>query len=273
MNFSKLQALLAASSLACLSVVHAEIASGQYSASFAGDVNLWDISGSYSNSFDLGDGEALLYNYTLVLDPNGKISGNGSADFDFGSYGMNLNMALSFNGIVSSARGVTRVNLNMRMRGSGNVQGYDCTLTATMAQKLEIDPTNLVMVGTAGGRVGVSVRGIGSRAATLPKSEVYTPLPTGMDGTWNVTVNVTTNRNRYSGSASVMLGNGESFPFTASGTYMPRTDLSRLTLRGVAAINRAMSLSLSACCTNSQMNLKSLSGRALGQSLKLPLTK
>src|SRR2546423_12473501 len=99
-------------------LARAEIASGDYTLSFNGDVNLWDISGTYNESLGL-----ITLNYSLNMDSSGKFTGDGSANYDDGAN--ILNMDILFSGAVKSAGDVVRVSMKMAMAGSGVVEDPD----------------------------------------------------------------------------------------------------------------------------------------------------
>src|SRR5438094_3340580 len=87
-------------------VAQAEIASGDYTLSFNGDINLWDVSGTYHE--DIPGGTAGTLDYTINSDPAGKLSGEGTAHFeDSGDY---LDADFSFTGAIKSAGSVVRVS-------------------------------------------------------------------------------------------------------------------------------------------------------------------
>jgi hypothetical protein len=246
-------------------VLYAESVSGDHTLTFDGDVSLWDLSGTYNE--DLSD---FNLSYSISMDPTGKFIGEGSAVYEDDLMDAYLSSSYSFNGKASSAAGVVRVGMTLKMTGSGYVQGYFCTFTAVARENLELDSASRQLVGSASGRVAVAVPELRRRAgAPIPRTEVVTALPYDVVGNWDLALNVAPNQNKYAGVATVSLPNGKSFPFTAKGTYSPRTDLSKLILQGQDPY-RSVKFNLTGCCTNAQLVLKSLSGKMLGQSLRLP---
>src|SRR5439155_456169 len=103
---------------------------------------------------------------------------------------------------------------------------------------------------------------------SFPPFEIHTALPVEATGAWNLSLNISTNRAKYAGSAAITLSNGKSFPLLASGTYSPKTDISRLLLRGTGT-NSGISLSLTGSSTNGEVVIQKLTGHALGQTLRL----
>ena len=241
--------------------LYAELASGPYAHSF--DAGLWDISGHYNDEVA---GTAM--DFSLVTDPGGKVTGQGTASMS--EAGSSLSLNLLVNGTIASSGKAVRVNLTLKMNGSGYVQGYYCTFTATATEKMEIDPQDNQLVGYYSGKVTVSVPSLHKKASSsIPRTEQQEYLPSDANGLWDLTVNSSAARNKYTGSAAISLDNGRILPLTLTGSFTPKTDVSKFTLKG-QGLNRSVSLSLTACCANAQLNLKSLTGKALGQTLRLP---
>ncbi len=241
----------------------AEMASGDYSVSFNGNVNVWDLSGTTSQ--EVGN---IMLDYSLNSDAAGKLTGQGHfyySDYDSGDQ---ISGPLSFSGTVKSAGTVVRVNLNIKMNGEGQVQGSDVTFLATMKESLEINEPDRQLIGTVSGKVTVAVAGLGRHTGSIPPIEAQTSIDPDMTGGWDLSVNLSTNRTSYSGNAAILLSNGRSFPLTASGNYAAKTDLSKLSLKGTE-LSRAISLSLTTSSTDGQMTVGKLSGKVLGQKLLL----
>lgn len=252
-------ALVAALAAIC-PLARADIASGTYTMEFDGNVTLWDVSGSYSE--DIG---GISVDYTLSVDPAGKITGYGSANY-YGGYGIDIDMNFNFTGTVKTIGAITRVSMTMTMKGKGAVQGYTFSFSASIKEALEIDADAQNMVGTTSGKISVSVKGVGGASQVIPKTEVTIDLPYDMDGSWDLGVNVTANKTKLTGTGRITLSNGSVYDFSVNGTYTPKTDVSKLTLKGMPA-NKAMNASIVANCGNSQMNVKTLKVKALGQTI------
>ncbi len=262
----QLIAWAAALALCAAPALYAEVITGSYTNSFSGSPSLWDVSGTYSDDL-AGMGTA---NYTLSLDPGGKITGHGTAHFSDESGGY-LDGDASLSGTLRSAGSLVRVNLTMKMSGSGVVEGYDVKFTGTLNERFELDATNRQLLGTISGRVTVAIPSLRRQASgAFPRTDLQTSLPQDASSAWDLALlNVTTNRTKYSGSGAILLANGTSLPLTATGSYVAKTDTSRLTLRG-QDLYRGVSLSVVAGFTNAQLTIKSLNGRALGQTLRVP---
>jgi hypothetical protein len=240
----------------------ASVATGDYAVSFGTNATLWDFSGSYTDSFGNGPIE-----YTINMDSSGVFTGVGAGSYSDDSGFLNFDVSLQ--GTARSSGNLVRVTVNLKMTGSGTIEGYDATFSATATERLELDPVGLQLIGTARGRGTVAVPGLGRQSAPIPTYDVQVPLPSDMSGTWGLALSVSTNQTKYSGTALATLSSGRSFPLTITGSYAPKTDASKLTLKG-AGLNRAISLALLASVTNSQVTLHKLNGKALGQTLRMP---
>ena len=242
------------------SVARADIASGSYTVEFDGNVSLWDISGTYSEDID-----GLTVDYTLSVDPSGKITGYGSANYA-GNYGIGIDTTFNLSGTVTTAGSVTRVTLNMTMKGSGQFQGSTINFGASLKESMEIDADASTLVGTTSGNVSLSVSGLGSFGEKIPATDVTLDLPSDMDGTWDLTLNATTGGAKVTGTGQIVLSNGSVYGFTLTGTYAFRTGLSKVTMKGLPA-DKTITANLVADFSKAGMNVKSLKGKALGQTL------
>jgi hypothetical protein len=235
-------------------------ASGDYAVAFEASPSLWDISGTYHQ--DLVN---LAVDYTINVDPSGKFTGIGTGSFHDGpDY---LEGAVSITGTLRAAGDVVRVNMTLKLNLLGEFEGTPTTFTATIKENLELDPASHQLVGTGNGKATVSVPGAGKQSASLPKLEIDTSLPVDATGSWDLALNLSANLNRYTGSSTVTLSSGRSFPLMATGSYGAKSDASRITLKGMD-LNRAIRLSMTAYYTNGQMTVRKLSGKAFGQSLR-----
>ena len=260
---SNLRSMLAAVLLVSVAfAARGDTATGSYILSFGTNVYLWDFSGSYTDDF----GNVPL-EYTISMDPGGKLTGTGTGTFEDGAD--HLDFTVSLTGATKTAGKVVRISLNIKMVGSGQVEGYNATFSATAKENFELDPINLQLIGTARGKATVAVVGLGKRSAAIPSTDVEVAVPSGMTGTWDLTLDVSTNKTAYSGDAAVQLSSGRSFPLLVKGSYASKSDASKLVLKGTG-LSSAISLALSASVTNAQMTLHKLNGIALGQTLKAP---
>ncbi len=246
------------------SLARAEMAAGTYTVSFGGNLDLYDLSGTYSE--DLG---GINLNYTLTMEPSGKFTGVGTASAgDFFGYDLNLDMDLDFTGAVSVSGNVTRVNMQMKLKGGGTVEGYAVTFSANMKETCEIDTSSQSLVGTVSGKVNVAVPAMHKKASQPVRDTVNTPLPWGMNGSWDLVLNVIpSGKSKYTGSGEVALSNDRTLPFTVTGSYASKSDTSKLTLKGSGS-NRGASVSVLGAFESGSVNVQTLAGKILGQTLK-----
>jgi hypothetical protein len=240
----------------------ADALSGTYTTTFNGDAGVWDISGTYNDSFQDMD-----LNLTINMEPSGKFTGQGSADVDVPGYGGNLHMDFNVTGAAKSSGSVVRVDMTMKMAGFGNIQGYDCTFNATVTENMEVDELSRQMTGSASGKVSVAVPAMKKKAsASIPKTDISMPLPASADDAWDLTVNVNPAANKYSGTATAGTST-KNIPMVVSGSYNGKTGISKLTIKGTN--DRALTLTATAVSVNGQIDFKALSGKVLGQTVRL----
>ena len=245
------------------SVAYGAMASGTYSVEFDGSASLWDVSGTYDASFD-----PIEINYTLSMDPSGKFTGEGSASisgYEDGYY-VDLHADFTFVGSVKSAGNVVRVNMSMKMTGSGEVAGYYATFAASIKEALEVDASTRQLVGTLSGKVSVAIPGQGKASQAIPQTDYAVSLPPDMSGIWELDLDVVPADTKYIGSGEVRLSNGTSFGFTLGGTYSVKTDLTKLTLKGIPPYSN-LNVSLAATNVTSELNIQTLKGKLLGQKI------
>ena len=108
------------------------------------------------------------------------------------------------------------------------------------------------------------VKNLGSTSYSLPMN---LPLPTGSDGTWKLDLQVIPSGGRLSGSAQITFPGQTSRPFKLTGSYSPKTGVSKILLQGTGPGKSSV---LRLTTTGPNMDLQSLSGRAEGQKLRFP---
>jgi hypothetical protein len=239
--------------------LRAEMGSGTYTNEFNGDVNLWDVSGTYGE-----DLAGLSLHYTLNMDASGKFAGQGAVSLpSFAGVNLSLNADYSFHGTVTTAGSAVRVTMAMKMKGSGEVQGTNFTFSASATEHLTPDPANRQLTGSVTGSESISIPIVHMHSTVPLRTTTQMALPAGMNGTWRLALDVSPDGNKYQGTGSVTLSNGKTIPVTVTGNYAAKTGVSRLTLKG-AGIN----LSLMGLLQNGQIVVQKLNGKALGQKLR-----
>jgi hypothetical protein len=262
MHLKKFTVLAALVGLCGASNLRAEMASGGYTNTFSyTNVPIWDISGTYGADVS-GSG----FDFTINMDRSGNFNGKGS----IAMAGL-TNVDLAFFGNVrNGASNVTRVNIGLRLKGKMDLgtQGGVMSFHATVIEKLEVDAATGTLIGTMGGAAGASFMGH-TVSERIPPTNVVMNLPVGVTGTWQLALDVQTNRNHYTGAGTVTLSNGRTIPVVANGSYAPRTDISRLVIHTApGTTNGIVNLGLTSTVAGGEIQIQRLIGRALGQTLR-----
>lgn len=253
-----------------LSPVRGDEASGQYTLDFDAPASIWDISGDYEDT--LG---GFTLSYTIVCDPQGRFEGLGTFSYEDDNAN-SFNGDFTFNGRVRSAHKVVRVRMRSKLSGTGSVSGEQDDFAATLAgrirKRLEIDPVALQLVGKAAARFRINAPGFVHTNGSVRMPDFASDIPLGMDGTWELTMNVFSDgSSNYTGNATIALSNDSQYGFLLSGRHL-RSDLSKFQLKGDEANPRAR-FSLTAAVTNNEtineIFVQSLRGRLLGQRIRL----
>jgi hypothetical protein len=249
---TKLLAMMVGLGISLIS--HAQPVAGEYHYSFTnGLIPLHDLSVSVVTNVD-GIDEQI----TLNLSPKGRLTGSFTAHYDDGTVVLDLNGSLA--GSLSS----TPPRYQMVFAGhgplSGTAYGRPIRGTHTFRARLEADP----ITGVATGRETVTVCLVGYGCRTESEDLSFNVIePANSEGDWSLVLNISTKRNTISGTAQAMLANGRTAEFRVLGTYAPRSQTTRLTLRGTGAANGVL-INLTA---DSAMQLRSVRGKLFGQPL------
>lgn len=255
--------------LTILSSVRGDEASGQYSLNFDAPASIWDISGNYEDTIG-----GFTLDYTIICDPLGRFAGQGTFTYDDGN-GNELDGDFTFRGRMCSAHKVVRVSTRCRLSGAGTLSGdvddFAATLAGRIRERLEIDPESLQLVGAAAARFRIVAKGFVHTNGAVRVPDFASSIPLGMDGTWELTLNVFPNNSNYTGNATIDLSNDTQYGLLLSGRHL-RNDLSKFRLKGDEVSPRAR-FSLTATVTNNEtineIFVRSLRGRLLGQRIRL----
>jgi hypothetical protein len=243
-------------------VAYADIADGSYDYDFSGIVPLWDISGNYS-----GGVAGLELDFPITEGPSGAFTGGGPFDYDDG-FGDVLDGTINVSGAVKQSDTDPRVSMDMLISGTGTVvdpagNTNDVTYAASAKLVLAIDIADGELVATSGS-VSVTEKdlttGKKERASESLVGGTLT-LPEDATGGWNLTLNLTPNGTKYTGTATVQTSTGGTAEFTATGSYESKTDTSNITLKGTADDSLKLVISTS----GSLMNIQSMNGQLFGQ--------
>jgi hypothetical protein len=242
---------------------YADMADGSYTNDFSGVVPVWDISGVYPSG-DLGGID--LY-FSVSEDPSGKFTGGGDFDYDTGYGDIGGNITAS--GTVKNSGTVTRVTMKLLLSGSGNIDGDDVVFTASATYNSEIDSADSELIGSGSAKITVKDLDTGkkkSESGSLGK-DLTMELPASAIGDWNLTLNLTTNKTKYTGTATVVTSTGATADYTATGSYTAKKDTSKITLKGTG-LSKGSSLSLLISTVGANLTVDTLSGKVFGQSVK-----
>lgn len=256
---SRIVAALLAVILALASdAAYAEIANGTYQFDFTGIVSLWDISGSYSGGIG-----PFTIDFSINEEPSGKLTGSGT----FNVEGLEGDIT-SLSGSMKGSSTDPHVEMNMRMSGTGDLQGVNAkvTLSANMHYKLNSADHGLDHP-TGSGTVTIKDLSSGktvSQSGTFRRSAL-TPLglPSDSTGDWAMSITLTPNGNALTGTATVETSTGATADFTVTGTYDSGTDTSKIALKGDAG-----KLSLVISTSGATLNVDSAKGKIFGQTVK-----
>jgi hypothetical protein len=81
---------------------------------------------------------------------------------------------------------------------------------------------------------GLGALDLPANRGTDGKQSCQFPLPAGMIGSWNLVLQVTPQKNKLSGTATLTLSNNRTLNYTVRGSYSARHEISTLRLVGCA---------------------------------------
>ncbi len=252
MKGSKTQILALMAALAfAVPAAYGDIANGTYFFGPSGNTLLWDISGLYGDLGTLGLGPELVF--TLNEDSAGNITGTGNS----------LLGAVTVTGKILGSSAKT--GATMSVNASGNSAGID--FNAKVKAKFVIDGPNHQLVVIAGSaaisETDVLTGKKSIHSSLLTKGDTL-ELPSHDSGSWNVTLNLTPNGNKYTGTATLENTSGSDVTFTATGTYSAKTDTSKIALKADGSM-----LNLVVSTSGPNITVHSINGKVFGQSLKI----
>ena len=228
---------------------------GEFTFHFTNQPAIWDLSATLARS-----NESFQLETTLIHAPNGALRGNCKVHYD--EVLTRFNAAYNTKGrVVGNA--TTPVNLNAHGTGqfTGTALGRSLSGPFRGSIALVLDATNRTLSGRETGTL--CAQGMGCRIIV---TNVSFQLPPDMNGTWSLTLELTTTRNAVRGTAAILLSNGRLVTFKVRGRYRSATGLSNLTLAGTGD---ALGLTLTSRL-DGHGNLQKLGGKLFGQRLAYP---
>ncbi len=236
---------------------YADQANGSYSFDFTGLVPLWDISGSYS-----GDLANFALNFSITEQPSGKLTGNGN----FSVSGLD-GAITSIGGSVKGSSADPHVGLNLKMSGKGTVDGKGVKVSVSANLHYDLDSAAADLDhGTGSGTETITILSTGqtlSQSGTFKRSAIpVLHLPTDSTGGWMLSMDLTPNGDKYSGTATIDTSTGATADFTVSGSYDSSADTSKIALDGAGG-----KLNLIISTSGPTLTVHSAKGKLLGQKI------
>lgn len=234
-------------SLTTLAAV-AQVPTGKFTYVFT-NLPLWDFTGTYQGSVDGG-----TYTEVVAQQANGKITGTSSETiFVDGDAFQATGNVLGSISLINQAVGIQYTWKN------GTFSGAGLSGTATVKGTAVVAPSSLSIENNFTGRF--CDRG---RCRTLSLSEEGA-LPSGMNGDWNLALDLTSAGTGFGGSAVLTLSNARTFSYSVGGHYNAKLEMAVLSLTGQGDAKGTF-LSITANGTN--LAPTKVSGSILGQKLK-----
>jgi hypothetical protein len=240
---------------------------GEYTYQFGGDLAVWDVSGSYSQDILGGEMDS---DFTLAQDGQGKITGTGHGDY--WDEDLSLNMDFTVKGSLKDVGSAVQCTCAFGISGTVEYEGKAYRLGGSFKYNLEIDQLARSLYGTITGKLCISGMGCASlEEFNGGPVEIEVALADAdMDGSWELTVNLSSPDNRkIIATAAGLLSNGVLVNMAGKGKYNAATDQVSLSLAGdkYSVDGRGAKLKLSADA--SDMGIIGLSGKVKGQGLTL----
>ena len=224
-----------------------------YSCDFTGELYIWDISGSYTDS-----AMGCTVSYVMTQDAKGKITGYGTASCSI--MGVDIDMSYNIKGSVGQKNNVATLKVNIKFLGTASYLGETYKFSASEKITAEINATTQTMSGIL--KVCAAIPALRYRECdTIGYSA---EVPPDMDGSSSLQFDVTEDGNKLLGSGTLTLSNGGVFVFSVKGKYNPKKDLSIFKLKGDTS---SKGCKLNIKIDESTDLITSLKGKALGQKI------
>jgi len=245
-------------------ITHAAPLTGDYSLDFAGNVSVWDLSGTYYETL----ADEIEAQYTIVQDADGYFTGAGT--FSFCVSGLCVNGDIALSGRVTGSPLDTRVAMKLMLEGEGERSGVTVVVTAKANARAEINRALREMVGRMTVRAcATGTDGVRTVRRCAIQGQAFRSLVAdpGMDGSLSMSINVTTADTTVTGTALVTLSNGNQWSYGVTGTFNATRNTTALALMPDAGSGSArMRLSVRSA-TSGTLLPAVLNGKVAGQKI------
>jgi hypothetical protein len=159
------------------------------------------------------------------------------------------------------------VAMNLPMSGNGTVDGkhVKVSLSANLHYHLDSAAADLDH-GRGSGTLTITLLSTGqtlSQTGTFRPSDISTlTLPDNATGDWTLSLALTPNGSKYSGTATITTSTSATADFTVTGTYDSSADTSKIVLEGAGG-----KLTLVISTSGATLNVNSATGKILGQKI------
>lgn len=210
--------LVVSSLLISAQLCSAQAPSGILNFSFDNSLPIWDLSGGYHialvNTDKNGQTTPVEFDVVINQDTRGQLSGTGESIVQIGENF--VAGAYEVKGSIRRQGGVTVVDLSVKINGQDTFAGKPniaYSLNVDTKAKVDIDDAgNGVLIGES--KINASFRGLGNLKGT---SDFSLGLPAGMDGSWELMLNVIPLGKKLGGTAVITLSNNRTLGFDLSG--------------------------------------------------------
>jgi hypothetical protein len=227
---------------------------------------VWDLTAAYGGNYvnsviteDSGETQVTVgYQVSFRQSGAGKLSGKGTnvINLTYGSKTTRIKVepfagTYRVAGSITSGHGLTRGFINYRADGTALLEGKRRRVRSE--QRIDFTFTNATKTAFITHRDNATISGMNLVLWTknLFRSRDDTPPPPGGkiashgaygtlemnyvtsgDGSWTLSMSLSTTNNRVKGSAVVTLSSGQAYNYRVNGAYDPATQCSRLELAG-----------------------------------------
>ncbi len=240
------------------------------------DNKLWDISGSYAVNLNVvsrnGNSIPVQIDFFLQQGPTGKLTtsaGNITGLVFDDDNNSQFAITTKISGKVTGSSGVGRVHFTVKFSGNGPFGGVpNVTVQGSMNVDAETDASSGQLVGTKVTHFTANIVGVNNISGTA--HNVSMALPAGVDGTWNLTMNLA-GLNKFTGTGIVGLA-GQSFGLDLTGKF---NGLLNIKATGANDVPDTLSFkgSNAKIFVTPSFNTVQVEGKLLGQKISLNVTE